>query len=326
VSNPNVSVILPVYNAEAFLADAIESILSQDHKSFELIILNDGSTDSSHKIIGMYADDPRVRYVERENRGLGETLNELVGLARAGIIARMDADDISLQGRLRAQWELLASRPEIGMCGTNYEFLVDGHTTASRGAIVDPRAIRSALLQGRFPVCHPTLMFRRSIFESIGGYRLRGCGEDLDMFLRFSEVSLVTNVSSVYFRYRLHGKSLAASRSRLLAEGYAYARECARARVRDEPEVSVEEFFSRMGPVDQIRTGIYVRWFSVSERLNRETIISKAKGQSIRATICLALTAILRPKAAWARVLQLVFQRQSRGNTGAQEHDGKLER
>lgn len=102
---PEISVLLPVYNAAHFIEKAIISILTQTMKNFEFIIINDGSTDSSGEILQKFAHkDIRIRLVQRPNKGLIATLNEGLALARSPLIARMDADDIAFPGRLEIQY------------------------------------------------------------------------------------------------------------------------------------------------------------------------------------------------------------------------------
>lgn len=110
---------MSVYNGERFLADAIRSILAQSFGDFEFLILDDGSTDSSRSIIaGFAASDSRIRPIIRENRGLIASLNQLLEEARAPLIARMDADDISHPERFSRQISFLAGHPDHGVLGT----------------------------------------------------------------------------------------------------------------------------------------------------------------------------------------------------------------
>ncbi|MBI5094602.1 MAG: glycosyltransferase family 2 protein [Candidatus Hydrogenedentes bacterium] len=110
---PAVSVVMSVYNGERYLAEAIESILGQTYRDFEFIIIDDGSTDESLKIVEGYASrDNRIRLVSRPNRGLAAALNDGIEIARAPIIARMDADDVSLPKRFEKQMLYMAQHPE----------------------------------------------------------------------------------------------------------------------------------------------------------------------------------------------------------------------
>ncbi|MEQ4894891.1 glycosyltransferase family A protein, partial [Escherichia coli] len=108
-----ITVIMPVYNAEKYIYESIKSILVQSYSNFEFIIINDGSKDSSGKIIENFLDDTRIRYINRENKGLVFTLNEAISLSRGNYIARMDADDISHPLRLEKQLNFLLENPDI---------------------------------------------------------------------------------------------------------------------------------------------------------------------------------------------------------------------
>ena len=113
-----VSVLLPLYNGEAYIREAVESVLAQTRRDFELLILDDGSRDGSLAIVQEIARrDPRVRLISRENRGLTETLNELLAAARGEFVARMDADDVCLPDRFERQVAFLDAHPEVVCVG-----------------------------------------------------------------------------------------------------------------------------------------------------------------------------------------------------------------
>src|SRR6476661_6105481 len=123
---PPVSVLMPVYNAGRYVAEAVESILGQTYADFEFLIVDDGSTDRSRAILERYAArDPRIRLVSRPNTGYAAALNELLGLARGELVARMDADDVALPERLLRQVNYLRAHPEVVCVGTAVH-LIDG--------------------------------------------------------------------------------------------------------------------------------------------------------------------------------------------------------
>src|ERR1700690_4145475 len=120
---PRVSVILPVYNASTFLGGSIESLLNQTYRDFELLIVNDGSSDDSEKIILGYSD-PRITYIRKaSNTGIVETLNQGLSLAQGDYIARMDADDIALPERLELQVKFMDENKDVGVAGTWIEYI-----------------------------------------------------------------------------------------------------------------------------------------------------------------------------------------------------------
>ena len=120
--SPLISVILPVYNAEKYLAEAIDSILNQTFTDFEFIIINDGSTDNSLSILQSYqTQDSRIRLFSRENKGIVMTMNEGIDLARGEWLARMDADDIAMPSRFERQLQHL-KETSADICGAWIEF------------------------------------------------------------------------------------------------------------------------------------------------------------------------------------------------------------
>lgn len=173
---------MPVHNAMPHLPAAIESILSQTFRDFELFIGDDSSTDGGFNCIRAYATrDSRIRYARSEMRmGPVASSNWVANEARAPIVARMDGDDISHPRRFELQMQVLAAQPDAAMVGTLYN-LIDGRGRVLRDADA------SILIRGKFvPFAHPTVMYRKEVFERAGGYR-EGTDyfEDTDLIRRF---------------------------------------------------------------------------------------------------------------------------------------------
>lgn len=166
--NPAISVVMPVYNSEKYLSEAIESILNQTFSDFEFIIVNDGSTDSSLSIIESYmAKDDRIVLISRENKGLPASLNEGIAIAKGKYIARMDADDISLPRRFKKQYDFMESHQEVGVCGTFAYFF---HKKPSKKQIIrHPQDHASLIVRLLFSVCfiHPTVLMRKSVLDEM---------------------------------------------------------------------------------------------------------------------------------------------------------------
>jgi hypothetical protein len=197
LEEPQISVVLPVYNAERHLAEAIESILRQTHSDFELLIINDGSSDRSLDIIKRYARrDPRVRVTDRGNRGLIATLNEGIAEARGEYVARMDADDVAAPDRLAKQAKWLMADPACVVVGTSF-ILIDesGRPHTTWHCFVNDLTIRHALpAEGCIP--HPTAMIRRSALTQAGGYRADYvAAEDYDLWRRLARVGRLQNLA-----------------------------------------------------------------------------------------------------------------------------------
>jgi len=204
---PALSVAMSVYNGARFLGPAIESVLAQDFTDFEFLILDDGSTDDSPRIIRAFAEkDARIRPILRENRGLIASLNEMLACAAAPIVARMDADDICRHTRFSRQFEFLAAHPEYGVVGTWAEDIDENnlpYPVRVKDHPVDHEAFLAAIERCEPLICHPAAMFRKDLVRSVGSYHaaFRHC-EDYDLWLRLASVTRLGNVPERLIRYR----------------------------------------------------------------------------------------------------------------------------
>lgn len=209
---PMISVVMAVYNAEKYLVEAIQSILTQTHKDFEFIIINDGSTDKSLKIIEKYKnDDERIILINRENKGLIASLNEGIEKAKGKYIARMDADDISMPERFRKQLEMMG-KENIDICGGHY-FLIKEDSSIN-GLNLAPRCHDLCFLSlvSKVPFAHPSVMMRRDFLNNHSlryGQSDYKIAEDLDLWIRmFENNAKFGNVDDVIFHYRVLEDSL----------------------------------------------------------------------------------------------------------------------
>ena len=197
---------MSVFNGQAFLHDAVESILAQTLTDFEFIIIDDGSTDKTTEILSDYAKrDNRLRVITQENRGRAESLNRGIELARAPLIARMDADDISLSQRLKEQVDFLKDHPEVGLLGGAYQRIDAGGR--ARGIARFPSSdseIRTVMLQYN-PICHPAVIMKKDVALASGGYRKQLLdADDYDLWLRMAERTQLANLDQVVLQYRIH--------------------------------------------------------------------------------------------------------------------------
>lgn len=207
-----VSVILPVYNAEKYLDEAIKSILIQTFENFEFIIINDGSKDNSLKIIKDYQKiDDRIVLIDRENKGLVYSLNEGIKKAQGKYIARMDADDISLPERFAKQIELMENI-NCDICGSYY-FSIDEINNIN-GLNLTPLSHDMCFLSlvSKVPFAHPSVMIRKSFLEKNNlfyGQSQYKIAEDLDLWMRMYEKGAkFGNVNEILFKYRILKNSL----------------------------------------------------------------------------------------------------------------------
>jgi hypothetical protein len=197
-------VLLPVYNCEQYLGDAIESILNQAFTSFELIIINDGSKDGSAEVMTRFRD-LRIRIVHQSNQGLAATLNRGIALARGKYIARQDQDDLSYPQRLARQVAHLEAHPDCVMLGTWAQILeVDRVVDRFHRHPVDEAELRYLMLFNN-PFVHSSVMLRKDAVQQVGGYTTdpeRQPPEDFELWSRLSRVGRVANIGEVLLAYR----------------------------------------------------------------------------------------------------------------------------
>ncbi len=212
---PLISVLMPVYNAQPYLAEAIESILNQSLSDFEFLILDDGSTDRSLKILQRYAaQDPRIHLTHRANGGYVSALNALLHQATGELIARMDADDMALPERFALQAAFLQAHPEVVCLGGAQDWI----DAAGRVLLHHPEAeqdaeIQQLALSGQTPINHPSAMMRRAALLQVGGYDEALCpAEDLDLWLKLGEIGQLANLRDTVLQYRQHSGSVSERR------------------------------------------------------------------------------------------------------------------
>jgi glycosyltransferase involved in cell wall biosynthesis len=198
--SPRVSVILPVRNGEKYLREAVDSILAQTVRDFELVIVDDGSL----RAVGGFADE-RVRLIRQEPLGLVRALERGLAESTAELVARMDADDVSLPRRLELQIAALGNDSRLGLVGCGIETIdTEGHSTGSWLLPADDSALRRRLLL-RNPFAHGSVVFRRAALEAAGGYHTdRGANEDYDLWRRIAREWRLGAIEEVLYRYREH--------------------------------------------------------------------------------------------------------------------------
>lgn len=201
-----ISVLLPVYNGEIYLRDAIDSILCQTFKDFELVIIDDGSDDNTPKILADYLlKDSRIRVFTNEiNVGIEKSLNKGFFLTQGEYFARQDSDDISDCNRLMKQLCYLESHSEIGAIGTAVE-LIDslGNKLGESRPPVDHESLELLFLFNNF-MHHSTLMARRELIQKVGGYdETKVRAEDYDLWWRLSRQSRLANLPELLLKRRI---------------------------------------------------------------------------------------------------------------------------
>lgn len=201
---------MPAYNAERFIAKAIESILAQTFNDFELIIINDGSTDSTAAIIARYAEqDTRIRWCSRDNRGIVATRREMLEMSQGRYIALLDSDDIALPGRLEKTIAYLEAHQDCLAVGGAIEVIdSDGDPLCTWHPPREHQAIEACLMgtQDDLFMAASTSTIRKEWIHRVGGYDPASISsaEDLDLMIRLCERGRLANLSEPLAQYRLH--------------------------------------------------------------------------------------------------------------------------
>ncbi|KRD07467.1 hypothetical protein ASE21_18450 [Flavobacterium sp. Root901] len=197
---PKVSVILPVYNCEKYIRESIESVLNQTFEDFELLIIDDCSTDSTVAIIENF-DDSRINLIRKEkNTGLIYSLNYAVSIAKGEYIARMDGDDICLPQRFEKQLKFLEQNPNIILCGSAIQII--NENTILRHPLFHEEIIIKLCFTTSF--CHPSVMGKTAVFkENLYDIKYKHA-EDYDLWTRLAFKGELANLEEVLLLYRSH--------------------------------------------------------------------------------------------------------------------------
>lgn len=216
---PKVSVIMNVYNGSNFLEDAIQSVLSQTFTNYELVIVNDGSTDQTGQILDIHKYDCRVVIVTNPvNIGIAASKNIAIRKSKGEYIALMDADDISEPDRLQKQMDYLDSHPDIGVVGAWSRVINDKGELL--GEVMRPESDSVILLWMLLRHCalnQPTVMLRRNLIIQAGGYNEKlSVSEDYEMWTRLASITKLSNIPEYLVRYRQHDTNI----SKLIESSY----------------------------------------------------------------------------------------------------------
>ena len=217
---PKISILLPAFNAQAYLRESIESILAQSFEDFELIIINDGSTDQSLEIMSSFAD-PRIRIINQANAGLPVSLNRAIALSEGTYLARQDADDISLPNRLAEQVQYLDANPRCALLGSWANIILENTLT--------DRYLRHPYLNGEIQIklfffncfVHSSVMIRKSALIQSGLYpeeKEKFPPEDYDLWLRIAKKFEVANLPQTLILYRELPNSISRAKLKVMQE------------------------------------------------------------------------------------------------------------
>jgi hypothetical protein len=207
-ATPHISVLVPVYNGMPYLPETVESLLQQTFTDFEIIALDDGSTDASAEYLAS-VNDPRLRIERLSRTGLSAALNHGLGVARAPLIARLDADDVALPDRFQLQYDYLAAHPDCVALGCQSIHINEHGECIGAGRF--PTSLLAIRWESLFrsPILHPGSMYRRDDVLALGGYRqVFDVAEDYDLWTRLLGRGTLANLPQQLLRYRVHAKSV----------------------------------------------------------------------------------------------------------------------
>lgn len=274
---PPLSVAMSVYNGERFLESAIASVLAQDFADFEFLIVDDGSTDSTPEILAAFAArDARVRPLVRENRGLVASLNQLLDMARAPLVARMDADDLAVPTRFSTQIAYLAEHPEVGVLGSWTTDIDEFGQPCAAGPEDHPVTHEEFLhnvAHGGPLLAHPTVMYRRDVVLAVGGYHkaFRHC-EDFDLWLRLAGRTRIANLPQRLLRYRHYAGQVSQRHALEQQIGVAVARAAQEERAAGRPDPT--ETLEALPPIEQL-----------DALFGRPNVAQEVRGRAARALV-----------------------------------------
>ena len=212
LKQPKITVLMPVYNCELYIREAVDSILNQTFKDFEFLIIDDASSDETVMILKSYCD-PRIQLIEKQiNTGYTNSLNQGLKLAKGEFIARMDGDDISLPERFAKQVSLLDKNPEVIMCGTSYSIIGENEIFLLPES---HQEIKVNLLKGNC-IVHPSVMLRNNIIvaNNISYDQQTEPAEDYDLWIRLLLLGKLHNLQECLLRYRVHDSQVSSVRNK----------------------------------------------------------------------------------------------------------------
>lgn len=203
MNKPLISIIMPVYNAAAYLDAAVQSILTQTYSHWELIIIDDASTDSTPKILKSFSHYSKVKvFRNRKNLGVAGSLNRALSLSKGQYIARMDADDISHPTRLQKQLKFLQSHPSLIACGVQTDIIDSQNLVTGKRCFPQSSQACHDYLMLTSPILHPTLMAESSVYKKIGYSTKYRTAEDWDLYFKLIKFGALGNLPDTLYSYR----------------------------------------------------------------------------------------------------------------------------
>jgi glycosyltransferase involved in cell wall biosynthesis len=313
-----ISVIMAAYNAEKYLREAVDSVIAQTYPHWELIVVDDGSTDNTLKILQDYAaKDSRIRVLQADHGGASHARNVAIQAAQYPWIAVLDADDVCLPNRLQRQIEMAESDPEVVVWGT------DGYHINSQGEVLSSFRVGPTTKEkchemreaGKIVQCiHPTAMLRRDRVLEIGGYvQAVAPAEDVDIFDRLMQFGPLVTIPEPLVKYRIHGTSLSMTKHTIADYMVRYVEARMAHRKATGQELTLEQFatMDKARPwLQRLFHNIYV----TSKFYYRRGGMAYGEGRYLQAAYWLGRSFLLRPWYPVRRAWRQVFSPRARRN------------
>jgi glycosyltransferase involved in cell wall biosynthesis len=297
---PEVSILVPIYNGSAFLSETLESLLSQTFRDFELLAIDDGSTDNSSEIVRSFRDE-RIRLIEKKNGGLCDALNAGIAEAKAPWVARCDQDDISFPQRLERQMQVMKDRPQaIGLFAYTTKFGSKHRWSNADKVVMAPGEVKRFEPMKDGCLLGSTMFMQTAAIRSIGGFRQAYYpADDWDLELRLAQAGTVLVLREPVVAYRFHSS---ANTYRLFAEMQEkrrWAEDSYMRRLESVPERTLDQF--RLAQSKDIWVRLR-RYRKDSSRLHMRTAGQRyLDGQHISAAGHLFVATVLHPAEMIAR-------------------------
>jgi len=280
MAEPNVTVLMPVHDAASFLGEALDSVFAQTYTDFEIVLVDDGSTDRIAEVLAGYAD-ARLRILRRAQQGgTAAALNEGLQAARGHYVAQMHADDVALPDRLARQIAFLDRNPRVGIVGGNQQPIgPDGRPEGPTTTLPTLPGHVRWMLHVHNCVNHPTVVARREVMERLGGYRPETVpAEDYMLWVQAMQVTRIANIADVVLRYRVHARSTSLLRARETETWAITAAEGALTQLLGTPPdrnallVLRHPFRSQRAPVADVRRAASLLWRFTGAVLERDPL------------------------------------------------------
>ncbi|MFZ0393020.1 MAG: glycosyltransferase family A protein [Terracidiphilus sp.] len=295
-SKPLVSVVMPVRNGMPFLPEAVESIRSQTWPNWELIVVDDHSTDGTASYLAQLTD-PRIRAIKSAGCGFEAARTSGIQVSRGEFVARLDADDVAMPERLEMQVAFLTRNPEFVGVGTQVEFVTAGAAVPGFRYPLTPQRILANLRSGLVTMCDSSMMFRTCAVCTVRS-TMPGPGADFDLLLRLSAHGHFGNLPQRLMRLRVSRSSMSFSNVDQQLCGIAFALARDRARRSHLPEPDFAEF-QRAWENRPIWRRFLTKLRTRHQRFFRNAVMYRAAGNTIHALAYLSASAVLWPPAVW---------------------------